>query len=79
MDSAFGGLLVLFLFQDSKLGLGFLTAQSVKSLPANVETRFSSGRKIPEKKWRPLVALPGKCHGQRSLSGYSPRAKSRHD
>ena len=30
-------------------------------------------RKIPWKKWQPTaVFLPGKSHGQRSLSGYSP-------
>ena len=32
-------------------------------------------RKIPwRRKWQPTpVSLPGKCHGQRSLAGYSPQ------
>ena len=53
-----------------------LVAQMVKNLPAIRETwvRFLAG-KIPwRRKWKPtLVFLPGESHGQRSLSGYSPR------
>ena len=50
-------------------------AQTVKTLPAMQETRFDLWvGKIPwRRKWQPTpVFLPGKSHGQRSLSGYSP-------
>ena len=38
-------------------------------------------RKIPwRRKWHPTpVFLPGKCHGQRSLGGYSPRGHKESD
>ena len=37
--------------------------------------------KIPwRRKWQPTpVFLPGKCHGQRSLAGYSPRGHKESD
>ena len=54
----------------------------LKNLPANAEGVRDIGlipgliysRKIPwSRKWQPtLIFLPGKCHGQRSLVGYSP-------
>ena len=53
---------------------GSLVAQTVKNLPAMLETWVRSlGRKIPWKKeWQPTpVFLPGEFHGQRSLVGYS--------
>ena len=46
----------------------------VKNPPANKEIKFDPwGRKISwGKKWQPTpVVLRGKCHGQRSLAGYS--------
>ena len=53
-----------------------MVAQMVKNLPAMQETQHQSlGQEDPlEKGWQPTPAfLPGKPHGQRSLSGYSPR------
>ena len=47
----------------------------VKNPSAKQETQIGSlGQKIPwRRKWQPTpVFLPGKCHGQRSLEGYSP-------
>ena len=40
-----------------------------------------SGRFPWKKKWQPTpVFLPGECHGQRSLVGYSPQGlRVRHD
>ena len=52
-----------------------LVAQTVKSLPAMWETRVDSWvGKIPwRRKWQSTpVLLPGKSHGRRSLTGYSP-------
>ena len=52
-----------------------LVAQMLKHLPAMRETGFDPWiRKTPWiRKWQPtLVLLPGKCHGWRSLAGYSP-------
>ena len=52
-----------------------LVAQMIKDMAAMQETPFRSlGRKDPERrKWQPTpVFLSGKCHGQRSLIGYSP-------
>ena len=49
----------------------------VKNLPAMQTFGFDSGvRKIPRKRrWQPVpVFLPGKSHGQRSLTGYSPQS-----
>ena len=60
----------------------FPDSTMVKNLPANAEDVRDTGltpgliyfRKIPwSRKWQPTpVFLPGKCHGQRSLVGYSP-------
>ena len=38
-------------------------------------------RKIPwRRKWQPTpVSLPGNCHGQRSLAGYSPWGRKESD
>ena len=47
----------------------------LKNLPAMLETQVQSrGRKDPlRREWQPTpVFLPGECHGQRSLAGYSP-------
>ena len=52
-----------------------LMAQQVKKLPAKHETWVQSlGQEDPlEKEWQPTpVFLPGKFHGQRSLTGYNP-------
>ena len=52
-----------------------LVAQTIKHLPKCMRPGFNPWvRKIPwRKKWQPTpVSLPGKCHGQRSLVGYSP-------
>ena len=50
-------------------------AQTVKNLPAMQETRVQlwGGKITWRRKWQhPLVFLPGKSHGQRSLEGYNP-------
>ena len=53
-------------------------AQSVKNLPAMLETQDvrvrSLGQEDPlQEAWQPTVVfLTGECHGQRSLAGYSP-------
>ena len=55
-----------------------LKAQLEKNLPAMQETwvRFLGWEDPLERKWQStLVFLPGKSHGQRSLAGYSPRAR----
>ena len=46
----------------------------VKNPPANPGDIRDTGLKIPwNRKWHPTpVFLPGKFHGQRSLTGYSP-------
>ena len=50
----------------------------VKNLPANIGDSgdmglvLGSGRCLRVGKGNPPVFLPGKCHGQRSLVGYSP-------
>ena len=62
------------------LTMGFPGGSVVKNLPAKQEMQFSPWvGKIPwRKKWQPtLVFLPGKCHGQRSLAGYSPWGHNR--
>ena len=63
-------------------GMTCLMAQRVKNLLAMQETRVQSlGQEDPLKKeWLPiLVFLPGKFHGQRSLSGYSPWGRKESD
>ena len=54
------------------VGGASLVAQTVKNLPAILETRvWSLGWE--ERKWQPTpVFLPGEFHGQSSLVGYSP-------
>ena len=52
-----------------------LIAQSIKNLPALLETwvRFLGWDNPLEKEWQSTsVFLPVKSHGQRSLAGYSP-------
>ena len=53
----------------------------VKNLPDNAGDLGSIpglGRFPWKKKWQPTpVLLPGKCHGQRSLVGYSPWGRER--
>ena len=52
-----------------------MVAQTVMNLPAMQETQVPSlVRKIPWRRaWQPTpIFLPGKCHGPRSLVGYSP-------
>ena len=51
-----------------------MVAQLVKNLPAMQETWFQSlGQEDPlEKEMATPVFLPGKSHGQRSPTGYSP-------
>ena len=66
----------------------FLDDSAVKNLPAMQETCVG-GRvgfnlwvwKIPwRRKWQPTaVFLPGKSHGQRRLTGYSPRGRKEWD
>ena len=60
-----------------------LVVQIVKNLPAMWEIQVPSRvRKIPRRRaWQPTpVFLPGECHGQRSLAGYSPWVcRVRHD
>ena len=60
---------------DLKLSTTTLVAQMVKILPAMQETWFDPWvGKIPwGREWLPTpISLPGECHGQRSLAGYSP-------
>ena len=64
---------------------GFPDGSAVKNLPAVQETQETSVqswvRKIPWRRaWQPIpVFLPGECHGQRSLAGYSPRGRKELD
>ena len=54
----------------------FLGAQSVKNLPAvwKTQVRFLGQKYLWRSEWLPTpVFLPREFHGQRSLSGYSPR------
>ena len=56
----------------------------VKNLPTTQETQFDSwvGKILWRRKWQPtLLFLPGKPHGQRSLTGYIPWGwqRVRHD
>ena len=54
----------------------------VKNLYAIWETQVQSpGREDPlETEWQPTsVFLPGECHGQRSLVGYSPWGRRESD
>ena len=55
---------------------GFSYGSVVKNLPANAgEIQVSPWvEKVPWRRgWQPTpVSLLGKCHGQRSLAGYSP-------
>ena len=47
----------------------------VKSPPVKQETQVPSldQENLWRRKWQPIpVFLPGECHGQRSLVGYSP-------
>ena len=47
----------------------------VKSPPVKQETQVRSldQENLWRRKWQPIpVFLPGECHGQRSLVGYSP-------
>ena len=61
----------------------FLVAQLVKNLPAMQETNGFGPwvSKIPwRSKWQPTpVFLPREFHGQRSLTGYSPRGHKESD
>ena len=66
--------------QEKESPLGFPGGSVVKNFPANVGDAGEAGsvsriRKILwRRKWQPtLVFLPGKSHGQRSPSGYSPQ------
>ena len=54
-------------------GVGFPGSSVVKNLPAIQETFNPWVGKIPwRRKWQLTpVFLPEKCHGQRSLAGYS--------
>ena len=63
--------------KEKELG-AFLGSQTVKNLPAELETACSVGdtgsiQKIPwHRKWQSTpVSVPGKSCGQRSLAGYS--------
>ena len=59
-----------------------LFAQTVENLPAMQETRVQSlVRKIPwRREWLlTLLFLPGECHGQMSLAGYSPQGCKKSD
>ena len=59
--------------------MGFPDGPLVKNLPASVEGSIpGSGRFTPgEGSGNPLVFLPGKSHGQRSLAGSSPGGRKR--
>ena len=62
--------------------LGFPGGSLVKNLPAVQETRVRSlGWKDPLEKevLSTPVFLPGECHGQRSLTGYSPQGGKESD
>ena len=56
----------------------FLVVQTVKNLPAMQETWVQSlGGEDPwRRKWQPTpIVLPGRFHGQRSLTGYSSQGR----
>ena len=64
-----------FHFHFSRKEIGLPGGLVVKNLPAMQETWVPSlVGKIPQRRKRQHtpVFLPGKCHGQRSLKGYSP-------
>ena len=66
-------------FHPCSSEMGFSVTQTVKNLPAILETQIWFNpwiRKIPwRREWLPTpVFLPGEFHGQRSLAGYSPWA-----
>ena len=64
-----------FHFHFSRKEIGLPGGLVVKNLPAMQETWVPSlVGKIPQRRKRQHtpVFLPGKCHGQRSLAGYSP-------
>ena len=58
--------------------MGFPFRSVLKNLPANAGDAGGaglipgSGRSLGEGNGNPLIVLPGKSHGQRSLLGYSP-------
>ena len=60
----------------------FPGGSAVKNLPECRRHEFDPRvRKIPwRRRWLPTpVFLPGESHGQRSLSGYSPRGRQESD
>ena len=74
------GMLFLFI---SPFYVLYLVAQRLKHLPAMWETwvRSLGGEILWRRKWQPtpVLFLPGKFHGQRSLVGYSPRGHKESD
>ena len=58
--------------------MGFPVSSVSKNLPASAGDAGGpglipgSGRSLGEANGNPLIVLPGKFHGQRSLLGYSP-------
>ena len=69
-----------FHFHFSRKDIGLPGGLVVKNLPAMQETWVPSlVGKIPQRRKRQHtpVFLPGKCHGQRSPVGYSPRGHKR--
>ena len=58
--------------------MGFPVSSVLKNLPASAGDAGGpglipgSGRSLGEANGNPLIVLPGKSHGQRSLLGYSP-------
>ena len=64
-----------YILSPCLFNLASLVAQTVKCLPAMLETwvRSLGQEDSLERKWQPTpVLLPGKSHGQRSLVGCSP-------
>ena len=68
---------------DSAHMLGFWGGSAVRNPPAvqeKQETQETWVGKTPWRAWQPTpVFLPGESHGQRSLVGYSPRARKESD
>ena len=59
--------------------MGFPGGSVAKNVPANAGDMGYVPGKIPwRRKWQPTpVFLPGESHGQRNLTGYSPRGLKR--
>ena len=66
-------------FEDTEISVSFPVALVVKNSPASVgDVRDAGSLSGRRRKWQPTpVFLPGECHGQRSLAGYSSWSRKR--